>query len=296
MTRGRVTGGVAADEMDAGRRIRYIVALPETPADPRPGPEPMTIRLPQRVHPFPACMPAALLALLVVLPLLGGAGCSRSKPAARVALLSAADGRPFEQLFSAARYARSDSGNFDVVLVDQTEGLSRVDKGRNKPLISGDSTPLTHVMHVRVLWRPTQAIRAGAPSASNATVHWTVLSRDGGRLDYTGAGFARVFGGGDPSSPIRVQLSGVRLAPAVRVGDLEDPIGAANLSTAFRAYPDQAVVRNAIDMIRAEAEADADEAGRQNARSGDAPPGYRPTANRDAAEAYRGPTPRPPSP
>lgn len=225
------------------------------------------------------------MVLLCVLPL--GAGCRQtSRPQARVELLSN-DGREFEQEFAAARYARSNSGNFDIILLDQTEGLSRTAEGTNKPLLSTDASPLTHLMHVRVLWRATQAIRASSPSASNATVQWSVLSRDGGRLDYSGAGFARVFGG-DPGEPIRVQLTAVRFAPGERSGGLEDPIGAGTMETSFKAFPDEPLVRTALEMIRT--------AGR-----GDAPVD-RPLATESAqpiqppAPAYPGPPARQPSP
>lgn len=256
--------------------------------------QPATGQDDRRARPGGAARLAATLLLLAACALTGG--CARNKPAAVVSLVASSDGRPFEQVFAAARYARSESGNYDIVLVDQTEGLSPVQKGPNKPLASADAAPLTHLMHVRVLWRPMRAIRAGSPSASNATVNWVVLSRDGGRLEYAGAGFARVFGGGDPSEPIRVQLSAVRLTPTQREGDLEDPVGACTLNTAFKAFPDASVVRTALGMIRGEdptappSEPTAG-AGRDR-RSAVAAP----AESGGASDAYRGPPPRPPGP
>lgn len=177
----------------------------------------------------------------------GAAGCATGKPAATLRLTSGDDGRQFEQTFRAARFSRGNSGDVDIILVDQTEGLSRTLTGRDKPLETTASAPLTHLMHIRVLWRPTRAIRAGAPSASNATIQWTALSRDGGRLDYTGTGFVRLSGDGES---IRVYLNRARLAPTHREGDLDDPIGPVTLDATFRASREDATVATALTMIR----------------------------------------------
>lgn len=187
----------------------------------------------------------AVCGLLVALN--GAAGCATAKPAATLKLTSGADGRQFEQTFRAARFSRGNSGDVDIVLVDQTEGLSRTLTGRDKPLETTASAPLTHLMHIRVLWKPTRAIRAGAPSASNATIQWTALSRDGGRLDYTGTGFVRLSGNADS---IRVSLNRARLSPTHREGDLEDPIGPVTLDATFRAAREDATVATALTMIR----------------------------------------------
>jgi hypothetical protein len=164
-----------------------------------------------------------------------------------VNLVGEENGREMSQQFADAVFARSVRGNYDIVLVDQTEGLSRTMKGSNKPLQTSDAAPLTHLLQIRVLWTPTRTIRPGAPSASNATVHWTVLSRDG-RLDYTGAGFAQVYGRPEDEK-INVRLRGIRLTPAGKTGDLDDPIGPATLTASFKARSDAATVHTAEAMI-----------------------------------------------
>jgi carboxymethylenebutenolidase len=75
-----------------------------------------------------------------------------------------------------------------------------------------------------------------------------VLSRDGGRIDYTGSGFARIDGGDEQ---VRVTLRNVRLTPTNKSGDLADPIGPATIDYAsFKARRDAQVVRTALAIIR----------------------------------------------
>lgn len=184
----------------------------------------------------------------LVLVLLPSLACQSSRPAARLEMTNLDDGRRFEQTFRAARFARGGGGVIDIVLVDQTEGLSPTEGGRGLALSPTSSSPLTHLMHVRVLWKPVRTIRPKAPSASNATVQWTVLSRDGGRIDYNGAGFAQITTRGDDE--LRVRLRNIRLTPTARGGDLDDPIGPVVLDTSFKAYSEPQTVATALSMIR----------------------------------------------
>lgn len=242
---------------------------------------PETMNATSRTAPIPGPRTIGIIGLLGALCLLlPSVGCQTDRPAATLKLTSTADGRAFEQVFRAARFTRGATGDVDVVLIDQTEGLSRTLTGRDKPLESTPSAPLTHLMHVRVLWKPTRAIRAGSASASNATVQWVVLSRDGGRVDYTGTGFVQIDGGREDEQ-IRVRMRGVRLHPAHKTGDLDDPIGPVKLDATFRAAREDGTVATALAMIRDHGNAAADAA-----------PGAAPPPSPTPAAAYDGPPAR----
>jgi hypothetical protein len=181
------------------------------------------------------------LTCLAVLP---SGACNRSRPSATLHLRSTETDRQMTQNFASAVFTRGPRGEYDIILVDQNEGLSRATNAPGKPLQTSSAAPLTHLLHVRVLYKPKRAIRPGPASASNASVHWAVLSRDG-RIDYTGAGLAQISG----DDKIHVRLRGIRLSPNAALGDLDDPIGATTLNATFRATRDASTVRDALSIL-----------------------------------------------
>jgi len=208
---------------------------------------------------------SSLLGLL----LLGAVGCTAS-PAARVELTGDA-GRKLIQSFDRAAFKQSPTGEYDIILVDQTAADSRTSRQPSRALDPATASPLTHILHIRVLWRPTRTIRGESPTATNASIQWTVLGQGAGRIDYTGAGFAQVYGEPDQ---IRVTLRNIHITPNTRRGDLTDPIGAATVFAKFKARRDASFVGSALATIRATGETASNPTGVINPALGyDRPPG-----------------------
>jgi hypothetical protein len=176
---------------------------------------------------------------LLAAPMLAGCG---AKPAANVKLTAMDDSRKLEQTFTNAYFNTGAGGAYDILLVEQAQATTEKRSGMGDGIAIG-STPLTHIMHVRVLWRPKKAIRADSPTATNASVTWSVIAGDGsGRIDYDGVGFANVYGGDDE---IIVRLANIAIKPAASTG-LGDPIGASRLNANFKAKRDPRMVKSLV--------------------------------------------------
>jgi hypothetical protein len=183
----------------------------------------------------------------IFIVLLALTGCQANR-AADVQLRSLDGGREMSQRFTQASFSRNEGGDYDIVLVEAAMPQTDHRRGKGDAIEPSDAVPLTQVLHVKVLWRPKRAIRPDSPTATNASVHWSVLAGDGtGRVDYDGVGFANVYGGEDQ---IRAILRNVTLQPAGRTGTLNDPIGPSSLEADFKARRDPAKVHSVLEMTR----------------------------------------------
>ncbi|MCS7033168.1 MAG: hypothetical protein NZ561_04130 [Phycisphaerae bacterium] len=189
---------------------------------------------------------ARLLTLVGLLTIPLASGCA-TRPAAGIRLHRLEDSHRLTQSFSNAYFSSAQQGAYDIVLVEQTEpkNAPRDSRKPTSPLAS----PLTHVMHVRVLWKPKKAIRADSPTATNASVNWSVMTADGtSRIDYEGVGFANVYREGEDR--ILVRLSNVVIRPSGKSEGLGDPIGTSRLVASFKAQRDPRMVRSMLAMAR----------------------------------------------
>lgn len=184
---------------------------------------------------------------LLVVSLLVLVGC-KSKPTATIEVTSSETGRILNQQFSQAYFTRTEAGDCDLVLIEQANPEIRRDMKPRGAIGTVDAPPLTHVMHIRVLWRPKLAVRPDSPTATNSTVRWAVIADDGsGRIDYEGAGFVKVDSGTDRAS---VMLRIVSLKPTSKSGNLADPMGNAKIEADFKAKNDPRMVRHALELLR----------------------------------------------
>lgn len=185
--------------------------------------------------------------MLFAMMLASNFGCN-SKPTATIEVISSETGRTLNQQFSQAYFTRSEAGDCDLVLIEQANPEIRRDIKPRGAIGTVDAPPLTHVMHIRVLWRPKLAVRPDSPTATNSTVRWAVIADDGsGRIDYEGAGFAKIDGGADQVSAM---LRNVSLKPAIKSGNLADPMGHAKVEADFKARNDPRMVRHALELLR----------------------------------------------
>lgn len=176
------------------------------------------------------------LALLTLFLLV--AGCKSTRPAAEVEMTSVEQSRRLEQSFKSAWFARDAGGDFDIVLLNPIGETAR----------RQTAEPLMHLLHIKVLWRPKKMIRADAPSATNCTLRYVVMTGDQSEsVVYNGVGFANVYGSDDQ---VRVMLSNATLTPVGATGALSDPIGKAMIKADFKARHDSARVKELLAISR----------------------------------------------
>jgi hypothetical protein len=162
-------------------------------------------------------------------------GCRSNRPAATVELRAVDESRVMEQRFQKAFFTRDAGGDYDIVLLDQNGGLKQTDAA------------LTHVLHIRVLWRSKSMMRGDSPTATNCSLRYAVLNGEVGAVTYDGVGFASVYGGDDQ---VRVMLSNATLTPAATRGDLNDPLGKSTITADFKARRNSTTVKDLIAMTR----------------------------------------------
>jgi len=215
------------------------------------------------------CATVALVALICT-----GFGCS-TRQTPRVTFRSTETGKAYSQHFGHAVYQRSDSGQVQIVMIDQ--GLDAPRTPRGQALQPATAPPLKQVIAMRVLWRPTRAVQAEDLTSTNAAIDWYVVSEDsfdgnGGSsadlLHYQGTGLVRVNEKGDTAT---VEVTDATLELTARAGNLQDPLGRTSLSASIRADRDDALVASTLQDLRERFEA------------------------RRATEANQGPPPRAPS-
>jgi hypothetical protein len=195
-----------------------------------------------------ACVCALLLAIAV--------GCGTSKPVLSVSTLDPQ--RAFQQRFTQAYTSRDAAGDYQVVLLnDPIDAVSPGDAG--KPLTAAKVPPLREVLHIRVLWRPMSGAKPDSPAATNASLHWYVLSgptaEGTSMIHYAGTAFVAVVPNG-PGAEVTVRNG--RLRAVEQHGELVDPLKDFAVSGRFDAVADdQRLARILTDVKSAVAEAKA---------------------------------------
>ena len=188
---------------------------------------------------------AVLLFASVAVAILGG--CASP---AKLSLQSRATANTFAQRFSQAYVDRSDSGDYDIVLVE--DGSTSAQEKAGAPLMPIATAPLRQIVHVRVFWKPVRGQATADPEVTNAAMHWYFLSSspDAARdlLLYNGAGFVSVHPKG---SSVRVEIRSGRMTPAIQRGTLGDPLGPSDLRGSFTAQINRGRVRALLTELRA---------------------------------------------
>jgi hypothetical protein len=211
--------------------------------------------------------PVILLLLLFV------AGCA-SNPAPKPAVLSlrsTTSGRTFAQSFPRAYFSQSDSGDREIILIN--DGFVAV-KPTGGPLQPVATLPLQQIMHFKILWNPLPDTHTDAPSTTNAVIDWTISSSRpgvaGDSLHYRGAGFVQVDGGNDR---LTLTIRNATIEPTAHSGSLVDPLGTCSINGSFTAMRNDGLVNAMVADLHAETTASPVEAAAQiDATEGGAPP------------------------
>jgi hypothetical protein len=171
----------------------------------------------------------------------------------------------FSQTFNEAYFARNDSGDSDIVLVQQEVQPRHPDP--TKPLNPDPSVLPRELVHIRVFWKPMTGVKPDHPANTNASIHWCFICQgnDGsGVIEYTGSGLVEVD---ESSTGATVTIRKAWMKQACQSGKLVDPIGPSILEGQFSAVRDGNQVKTVIAQIKAAgatAEAQAGGAGNEN--------------------------------
>jgi len=176
-------------------------------------------------------------------------GCGAAGKTPRVTFHSERNGKQYSQPFTQSVFSRNDSGQVQVVLIDQ--GAHTATKPQGKILQPTTIPPLKEIMTIRLLWQPAYAAKAHDPTAANAAIDWYVIGENStgvpDQLHYQGAGFVRVSRSGDRAS---VDLQHGKLTLVSRTGDMEDPLGPVKVFGTFGADRDENLAAATLQDIR----------------------------------------------
>ncbi len=191
--------------------------------------------------------------------LLTGCASKAGKPA-RLQLRSSQTRQVYAQQFEQAFFSRLDTGEYEIVLVDDGDNDTRKTEstGARRPLLPSQAAPLRQVVHIRVHWRPLRGSKPDHPSATNAVVDWYVTAPAGDaaqandRLHYQGAAFVEIDAKNGVAK-VRVSKGQVSLVEAV--GSLHDPVGRSVLAGTFTARRSETMVAANTAPLRLDAAA-----------------------------------------
>jgi len=180
-----------------------------------------------------------VVALLAASLFFAGAGCASDQQ--QLTLNSSRRGKAFIQSFSRAYAARDRDGDTNIVLVDRAAQTTL--EGRPA------DAPVRQVLHIQVLWHPSREMKADHTSATNATLHWYVMSstNPGDVLEYAGTAFVAID---QDSEGTDLTVSNAHLRPVACRGDLCDPVGPSSVSGKIRAANSAPRVRQALSIVR----------------------------------------------
>jgi hypothetical protein len=171
----------------------------------------------------------------------------------------------FSQKFDQAYIARNESGDADIVLVQEEVRPRHPDP--TKPLVPDPSVMPRELVHIRVFWKPMNGVKPDHPANTNASIHWCFICQgnDGaGVIEYTGSGLVEVS---ETSTGATVTVRKAWMKEECESGELRDPIGPSILQGSFHATRDSDQVRKVIAQIKAAgttAEAQAGATGNDN--------------------------------
>jgi hypothetical protein len=191
----------------------------------------------------PTALPWGILVLITLF-----SGCGTSPPVLSVTPLQSRN--TLHQTFTQAYSSRDAAGDYRIVLLDDPiDRASPGDAGR--PLTPERLPPVRQVLQIRVLWRPVSGAKPDSPAATNASLHWYVISgptTEGTSLiHYAGTAFVAVV----PNGPgAEITIGNGKLKVVERSGGLVDPLKSFMLAGRFDAIADDARLREIMNDVR----------------------------------------------
>jgi hypothetical protein len=197
---------------------------------------------------FPSRTVRGRLLALSLAPLLAFslAGCSSTSGDLR--LVSLDQKHTFSQHFTQAYIARNESGDADIVLVE--DAIHPVHHDPSKPQPPDDSVLPRELVHIRVFWKPMSGVKPDHPANTNASIHWCFIcdsANELGSIEYCGSGLVQVDGGRDGAD---VTVRKAWMKERCQHGQMNDPLGPSILTGSFHATRDDAQVKAVIGQIK----------------------------------------------
>jgi hypothetical protein len=166
---------------------------------------------------------------LKTLPLLSLAllaGCAAAPPSLNVQRDQSTE--KFVAKFDRAYYSTASDGQVNLILIaDGAGALATIDR----PLETSTASSVRQIVHVRVLWQQSRAMRLDNPSAANAAVQWHVIASPDDRITYAGSAWAALSASGDEAE---FDLRNASVSIAQVVGQISDPLKRATLCRSCR--------------------------------------------------------------
>lgn len=172
------------------------------------------------------------------------AGCSSSGPQSNLTLTSGNQKLDFQHNFSAAYFAKNDTGDTDILLLDDSSTQqATVGQQTAQPAIK-------QLVHIRVFWQPIWGIKADHPAGTNASIEWYIIGEKSPKSDilvYSGSGLVSVSESGQTAT---ADVQTAWMTAAAQPGRMVDPLGPSKLNGKITAIRDQAQAKSLLDQIK----------------------------------------------
>ena len=177
------------------------------------------------------------------------AGCSSN--AGSLNLVSLDQKHSFSQQFSQAYITRNESGDADIVLVQ--DNIRPSNQNPSKPQRPDSCVMPRELVHVRVFWTPMSGVKADHPANTNASIHYCFICdnpNQAGVVEYCGSGLVVIA---ESSSGAKITIRKAWMKERCERGQLIDPLGPSILSGSFKAAHDDSQVKSVIAQIKSAA-------------------------------------------
>ncbi len=175
-------------------------------------------------------------------------------------LVSFTNNQVFSQTFDQAYVTHTDTGDVDIVMVNDGMASVRSDDP-SKPLTPQAADAPRQYVHIRVFWKAL-AHRADHPANTNASIQWCLLGdgpNEGSLLEYDGSGLVMLDDMGDTTN---VTICSAWMKAQTQRGDMVDPLGPSDLNGKVQAINDPtradqliAEMKTATHVVQAQASA-----------------------------------------
>jgi hypothetical protein len=190
-------------------------------------------------------LPETLLLLMAAFV----AGCSTQ--AGNLRLVSLDQKREFSQKFTQAYITRNESGDADIVLVQ--DNIHPSDQDPSKPQHPDACVMPRELVHIRVFWTPMSGVKPDHPANTNSSIHWCFIcdnTNQAGVVEYSGSGLVEVS---ESSGGAKITIRKAWMKVGCQRGEMIDPLGPSILNGSFQAVHDDARVKSIIAQIKSAA-------------------------------------------
>jgi hypothetical protein len=173
-------------------------------------------------------MRTQMICLLGLVLALGAGGCISGR-GGEVRLESSDGAHTFSQKFNYAFFAVNESGDFDIVMVDNASAWQFKKPPRKGAIKPQELTPVRQAFQIHSNWRQRVGTKRN-PASINASLTWYILGESGQNDIIVYKGVANVMVYGDPTDDTcSVDIREGTLEPGIISGDMRDPVGAGTI-------------------------------------------------------------------